>query len=81
MKKVSLVLPCYNEEKNVAKMLELCKNTLLSDFSYQYIFINDGSKDNTFLDFNPSNGGHVHKNQLSRYISLLLKILCQVSIT
>lgn len=50
MKKVSLVLPCFNEEKNVSKMFELCKNTLSPDFAYQYIFINDGSKDNTFLE-------------------------------
>ena len=48
--KISLVIPCYNEEKNVSKMFELCKNTLSKDFSYQYIFINDGSKDNTFLE-------------------------------
>ena len=50
MKKVSLVFPCFNEEKNVSKMFELCKNTLSPNFSYQYIFINDGSKDNTFLE-------------------------------
>lgn len=50
MIKVSLVLPCYNEEKNISKMFYLCQNTLSKDFKYQYIFINDGSKDNTFLE-------------------------------
>ena len=46
---ISLVIPCYNEEKNVSLFYKECscifnKNKL----NVQYIFINDGSRDETF---------------------------------
>ncbi|WP_311487772.1 glycosyltransferase family 2 protein [uncultured Helcococcus sp.] len=50
MTKVSIIVPCYNEEKNIFPFFELCKNTLNPNFEYEYIFVNDGSKDNTFLN-------------------------------
>lgn len=49
MKKVGIILPCYNEEKgakeNILKIQEYCKS--LTDYSFCYIPVNDGSKDNT----------------------------------
>ena len=49
MKKVAIVLPCYNEAKgakeNVLKIQDYCKS--LSDYSFCFIPVNDGSKDNT----------------------------------
>lgn len=47
MKKVSIVIPSYNEEKNIFPFFELLENNLNKDFEYEYIFINDGSRDNT----------------------------------
>ena len=44
--KLSLVVPCYNEEGNVKKLLEAIKLTLC-DIDYEVIFVNDGSTDNT----------------------------------
>lgn len=44
--KVSLVVPCYNEEGNVRLFAEQCR-TILKEFEYELIFINDGSKDKT----------------------------------
>lgn len=46
--KLSIVIPCYNEEKNV----ELIHDTIEKIFnnkkvSYEMIFVNDGSRDNT----------------------------------
>ena len=49
-KTVSLIIPSYNEEKNIRPFFDLCKNTLTDNFSYEYIFINDGSKDNTLFE-------------------------------
>ena len=47
--KLSLVCPCYNEEKNVEAFLEACNNALNEKLeSYEIIFINDGSRDNTW---------------------------------
>ena len=46
---VSIVIPCYNEEKNIPIVYEALKNTLKSaDFNYELIFIEDGSKDTTW---------------------------------
>lgn len=44
--KISLVVPCYNEEGNVSLFVEQCR-TILKGLDYELIFINDGSKDKT----------------------------------
>lgn len=50
MKKISVLIPCYNEEENVVPMAnavadELTKN--LPDYDYEIIFIDNDSTDNT----------------------------------
>lgn len=50
MKKISILIPCYNEEENVVPMSnavtdELTKN--LPDYDYEIIFIDNDSTDNT----------------------------------
>ena len=50
MKKISIVVPCFNEEENVVPMAddireEFKKN--LSSYEYEIIFIDNDSKDNT----------------------------------
>ena len=46
--KHSLVVPCYNEEGNVEKFLEVAKSAMLGyTDSYEIIFVNDGSRDET----------------------------------
>ncbi len=45
---LSLVVPCYNEQGNVEKFYtETVKAFANADFSYEFVFVNDGSKDNT----------------------------------
>ncbi len=49
--KLSLVVPCYNEEKNVSLFYDAVKNDFASvDFDYEIVFVNDGSKDATFKE-------------------------------
>ena len=49
--KLSLVCPCYNEEKNVRAFLEACNSALDGKVeSYEIVFVNDGSKDNTWKE-------------------------------
>ena len=43
---LSIIVPCYNEEKNVEMFLDEIQKTLVG-FNYEVIFINDGSQDNT----------------------------------
>lgn len=48
MKKVILIIPAYNEEKNILKTCNsIDKFNQKSKIKYDYIVINDGSKDNT----------------------------------
>lgn len=47
--KISIVVPCYNEEDNVDKFFGELKSTMeKAQYSYEIIFINDGSNDRTF---------------------------------
>ncbi len=46
--KLSLVVPCYNEEGNVKLFADTIETTFKdSSYNYEIIFINDGSKDGT----------------------------------
>lgn len=45
--KLSIVIPCYNEENNVELIYNEIKNNFKKIKDYEIIFINDGSKDNT----------------------------------
>lgn len=52
MRKISLVIPVHNEEKNISIVYEETKKVLEDlyknkDYNYEIIFINDGSSDNT----------------------------------
>lgn len=49
--KLSLVIPCYNEEKNVSLFYEAVKNDFAQvDFDYELVFVNDGSHDATYKE-------------------------------
>ena len=47
--KLSLIIPCYNEEEALPYIYEeLVKvSATLSDYEIEYLFVNDGSKDHT----------------------------------
>lgn len=48
MKKIDIIIPCYNEEKNIKLIFdELNKVTEQLEYEFKYLFINDGSKDLT----------------------------------
>lgn len=46
--KLSLVVPCYNEEDNVELFYSECVKAFSgADFDYEFVFVNDGSRDKT----------------------------------
>lgn len=50
MKKISIVVPCFNEEENVVTMADAIREEFkknLSSYEYEIIFIDNDSKDNT----------------------------------
>lgn len=51
MKKISIVVPCYNEEENVGLFYkDLVKSFTNSKYLIELLFINDGSKDGTLKE-------------------------------
>ncbi len=49
--KLSLVIPCYNEEKNVSLFYDAVKKDFSDvNFEYELVFVNDGSRDSTFKE-------------------------------
>ena len=50
-KKLSLVIPCYNEEKNIALFYKECEDSFKKQkLNVELVFVNDGSKDNTICE-------------------------------
>lgn len=52
MAKLSIIIPCYYNEQNIpVTVQELIANEKLfsSDIEFEYVMVDDGSKDNTFL--------------------------------
>ena len=45
--KISILIPAFNEEKTILKVLNRIKETKISNLEYQIIVINDGSTDGT----------------------------------
>ena len=48
MKKISIIIPCYNEEENIEAMYGALKNlfdTELTSYDYEFIFIDNDSRD------------------------------------
>src|SRR5688572_21289982 len=50
-KRISIIIPSYNEESNIPTLFgELKKVTLDSKYLFEYIFIDDGSQDSTLAE-------------------------------
>ena len=59
--KISIIIPSYNEEKNISRCLDSVMNQTFSDF--EVLCVDDGSNDKTFdiikkylLDYIPKSG-------------------------
>ena len=58
MKKIAIVIPCYQESRSIKKNVEIVKTYLKSKNSYIFdvVLVNDGSKDNTLEIINSIDG-------------------------
>ena len=52
MKKITILIPCYNEEKSIGILYKRLKALIdcLSDYQFEVLLIDDGSKDNTLAE-------------------------------
>lgn len=44
---LSIVIPCYNESKSLSRLFQACSNACKGRTDIQFIFVNNGSKDET----------------------------------
>ena len=67
MDKISIIVPCYNEEKSLPLFYEeLNKNMKqFQDVIFEFLFINDGSTDNTLTYLKELSHQDEHVNYLS----------------
>jgi polyisoprenyl-phosphate glycosyltransferase len=47
MKKINIIIPCYNEENNIDLIIQKIREVLDERYTYEIIMVDDGSKDNT----------------------------------
>lgn len=53
MNKISLIVPCYNEEANINPFYNAITELFskeINDADFELLFVNDGSKDNTLQE-------------------------------
>jgi len=63
MKKlITIVIPAYNEEKSLPALLERLRNMVDTNhgYNFEFLFVNDGSKDNTLSILQQIAGGNPH---------------------
>ena len=68
MKKISIVVPCYNEEESLPlfyKEVNKVTETMKAKAEFEFVFVNDGSKDNTLEELR----NLARKDKRVRYIS------------
>ena len=70
MEKISVIVSCYNEEKTIPLFYQEMERVVAQDFSdldvcFEYIFVNDGSKDKTLEELKELH----QKDAKVRYIS------------
>ncbi len=59
MEKISIVVPCYNEQETVALFYEATSQVLNTmNVEYEIIYVNDGSKDNTLKELEALYNNH-----------------------
>ena len=63
---LEIVVPCYNEEKNIETFYNEINNVLKDDTDWKIIFVNDGSADNTLNEIKKINDERVKYISFSR---------------
>ena len=63
MSNISLIIPCYNEEKNIKPLFEQVKK-LQKKIALEFIVVNNGSEDKTEEEIN------IHKKKI-KYIKVV----------
>lgn len=68
MKKITILIPAYNEEEVLPALLKRLENVaaFIPRYEFEFLFVNDGSRDRTLLMLQK----YSHKNPCVRYVDL-----------
>lgn len=68
MKKINIIIPVFNEISNIRLIVNKLDEikSLLNNYEFKYIFVDDGSKDNTFEEIKNINKSYIKAVQLTR---------------
>jgi glycosyltransferase involved in cell wall biosynthesis len=73
MKKLSIIIPVYNEEKNICLILDMInKVSLINRIEKEMIIVNDASKDNSreviknYINKNPNVNIHYYEHKQNK---------------
>ena len=80
MNKLSIVIPCYNEEKNIKPLFEKIEELLHLDKNLEIIIVENGSTDNTknnILNSNLALKGKIKIHKIEK-ILVMGMVLCLV---
>lgn len=70
MKKVTLLIPCYNEEESLKELIMAIEDVIssLTQYAWEILFVNDGSRDHTLsiIKEQQANNSHIAYVDLSR---------------
>lgn len=58
---VSIIVPCYNEQDNMATLVDAIKQVQTYGLDVEFILVNNGSKDNTSEEIDKYVGGNIRK--------------------
>lgn len=73
---LSIVVPVFNEEQNIAPLLSRL-TPLLSSYNYEVIFVDDGSKDDTAVEIRRE----IQKNNRIKYVGFYRNFGHQMALT
>lgn len=79
MKKITLLVPVYNEFNNIARLYKKIEEITqkLSEYRFEYLFVDDGSKDNSVLELIRLS----QENERVRYIQLSRNFGKEIALT
>ncbi len=74
MKKITIIIPAYNEEESLPMLYERLNKLMeeMSNYEFEILFVNDGSKDKT-IDIIKNLREKDKKNLLCRFCKKLWK--------
>ena len=74
MKKIDIIVPCYNESENIRPLYEAIKEVFskeLPEYDFNLLLVNDGSVDSSLLTLEQL----AKEDERVKYLSLVISVI------